>query len=64
MRRIIRIVILIILAIGLAVGYTLYKRIYSTAVEIEGDETHFYIRTGWTEEDVLRELSNRDLIKG
>lgn len=64
MRRVIRIVILIALAIGLVVGYTLYKRIYDTAVDIDGDESSFYIHTGWTEEDVLRELSDRDLIKG
>lgn len=64
MRRVFRVVFLVVLALALALGYMFYKRIYGTAVDIEGEESAFYIHTGWTEDDVLSALSEQELIKG
>ncbi len=60
--KVLSILAVIAVAAAMVTGFHYYKLLFGKAVELERGNTNFYIRTGWTEKDVLRSLEDRAIL--
>jgi len=63
MKRFLRYLVIAALLIGGYFGFKTYQRVYAPIVKIESDEKEIFIRSGWTQEDVLNYLDSSGIIR-
>jgi len=63
MRRFVKYIVVAGLILGGYFGFKTYQRIYAPLVKLEGEKTEIFIRSGWTQKDVLNYLDSIEVIR-
>lgn len=63
MKKILKLSIFAVLCGGLIAGYILYRKIYKPVIIAPASEIDFFIKSGWDEDDVLKQLESQGFVK-
>jgi len=63
MKRFLTYLVVAALLIGGYLGFKTYQRVYAPMVKLEGEKAEIFIRSGWTQKDVLSYLDSLEVIR-